>query len=265
MSDQLPPDYFTRHMREMAPHRALLRSVEARLMSRVAWVRPVLDVGCGDGHFASVAYRQPIDVGLDLHERDMREAAARRPEVYRTLVRASATAMPFPDATFGTVLSNSSVEHIPDIDAALREIARVLRPGGTFAATMPSEHYPEFLLGATLARRLGSRRASHAYGAFFNRISHHYHVDPLEVWRRRFEQAGLELVEHCHYFSPAAHRAFDLAHYLGVPNLISKRLTGRWVLHPLQAKPLEWWFRRYYEEPLPGQGAYQFVRCVRRG
>ncbi|MER3438602.1 MAG: hypothetical protein C4346_14010 [Chloroflexota bacterium] len=85
------------------------------------------------------------------------------------------------------------------------------------------------------------------------------------MWRRRFEQAGLELVEHCSYFSPAAHRAFDLAHYLGVPNLLSKRLTGRWVLHPLQAKPVEWWFRRYYEEPLPGLGAYQFVRCIRRG
>jgi hypothetical protein len=36
------------------------------------------------------------------------------------------------------------------------------------------------------------------------------------------------------------------------------------VLHPLQTKPLEWWYRRYYDEPLPAAGAYQFVRCVKK-
>lgn len=265
MSDKVPPDYLTRHLREMAPHRALLRAVEARLMSTVPLLHPVLDVGCGDGHFASVAYQEPIDVGLDLLERDLREAAARGPAVYQALVRASATALPFKDAAFATVISNCVIEHIPDIDAALREIARVLRPGGTFAATMPSEHYPEYLLGATLARRAGLDRLGRAYGAWFNRISHHYHVDPPEVWRQRLAAAGLTVTEHCYYFSPAAHRAFDAAHYLGVPNLVSKRLFGRWVLHPIQARPFEWWYRRYHEEALPEAGAYQFVRCVKQG
>jgi SAM-dependent methyltransferase len=258
------PDYLTRHLREMAPHRALLRAVEATFMSRVPLVHPVLDVGCGDGHFASVAYAEPIDVGLDLLDRDLAEAATRRPAVYRDLVKASATAMPFPDAAFGTVVSNCVIEHIPNVAATLAEIARVLRPGGSFATTLPSEHYPEYLLGATVARRAGLRRAGKAYGAFFNRISHHYHVDPPEVWRARLAAVGLEVVEYAYYFSPAAHRTFDLAHYVGVPNLVSKRLFGRWVLHPLQARPLEWWYRRYYEEPLPTAGAYQFVRCVKR-
>lgn len=265
MSDQRPPDSLTRHLREMAPHRALLRAVEARLMSTVPLLHPVLDVGCGDGHFASVAYQEPIDVGLDLLERDLREAAARGPTVYRVLVRASATALPFRDEAFATVVSNCVIEHIPDIDAALREISRVLQPGGTFAATMPSEHFPEYLLGTTLARRAGLDRVGRAYGAWFNRISYHYHVDPPEVWQQRFAAAGLAVTEHCYYFSPAAHRAFDLAHYLGVPNLVSKRLFGRWVLHPMQAKPFERWYRRYYEEALPEAGAYQFVRCVKQG
>jgi hypothetical protein len=71
-------------------------------------------------------------------------------------------------------------------------------------------------------------------------------------------------VEHSYYFSAAAHRTFDLAHFIGVPNLISKRLLGRWVLHPAQTIPLEWWYRRYYDEPIPEAGAYQYVRCVRR-
>jgi SAM-dependent methyltransferase len=258
------PDALTRHLREMAPHRALLRAVEARLMGQVPLVHPVLDIGCGDGHFASIAYREPIDVGLDPMDRDLKEAATRVPEVYMKVVKGDATAMPFTDASFATVVSNCVIEHIPDVDATLREISRVLRSGGRFATTLPSEHYPDFLLGSTVARRLGLRSASRAYGDFFNRISHHHHVDPPEVWTRRLDAVGLEVVEHAYYFSPQAHRTFDLAHYIGVPNLLAKRLFGRWVIHPAQARPLEHWYRRYYEEPLPEVGAYQYVRCVKR-
>ena len=258
------PDYLTRHLREMAPHRALLRAVECRYMGAVPLAHPVLDVGCGDGHFASVAYTEPIDVGLDPMDRDLREAATRVPDVYLQVVKGSATALPFPDASFATVLSNCVIEHIPDVDATLREISRVLRPGGTFATTLPSEHYPDYLLGSTVARRLGLSRLSKTYGDFFNRISHHEHVDPPEVWRQRLDAVGLELVEHRYYFSAAAHRVFDLAHYIGVPNLITKRLFGRWVVVPAQATLLDRWFRRYYEEPPPERGAYQFVRCVKR-
>jgi SAM-dependent methyltransferase len=257
-------DYLSRHLREMAPHRAILRSIEARLMASVPLVHPVLDIGCGDGHFASVAYREPIDVGLDVMDRDLNEAATRRPVVFLDLVKASATNMPFPDGAFATVLSNCVIEHIPDVDSVMSEIARVLKPGGIFATTLPSEHYPEYLLGATIGRKLGLNRAARAYGNFFNRISHHHHVDAPEIWKARLESVGLEIEEHTYYFSRSAHHAFDLAHYLGAQNLASKRLLGKWVLHPIQAKPFEWWYRRYYDEPLPESGAYQFVRSRKR-
>ena len=103
-----------------------------------------------------------------------------------------------------------------------------------------------------------------AYGDFFNRISHHEHVDPPDVWSARLAAVGLDVTEHAYYFSPSAHRVFDVAHYIGVPSLISKRLTGKWVIHPVQARLLERWYRRHYEEPFPDEGAYQFVRCVKR-
>lgn len=256
-------DYFSRHLRDMAPHRAILRSVECKFMGRIPRVPPVLDIGCGDGHFASVAYDTPLDVGIDVMRRDLREAAKRRPSPYKHVMFANAITLPFADEAFSTVVSNCVIEHIPDLDATLREISRVLRPGGTFATTLPSEHYPEYLFGATALRNLGLPRLARAYGDFFNTISHHFHVYPPSVWKERLAAVRLQLVEHVYYISPAAHRAFDLSHYLGVPNLITKRLMGRWVLHPAQMLPFDWWLRPYYEEPLPEQGAYQFVRCVK--
>ena len=248
----------------MAPHRAVLRAVECRFMARVPLTPPVLDIGCGDGHFASIAYEQlPIDVGIDVMARDLPEAK-RRSGVYREVMFASGTALPFADASFNTVISNCVIEHIPDNDALLREISRVLKPGGVFATTLPSEHYPDFLLGSTAFRKIGLKGLGERYGRFFNRISYHFHVYPPAEWKRRLEAVGLEVEQQTYYFSAAAHRRFDLSHYLGVPNLVSKRLLDKWMLFDGQRRLFERWLRPWYEEPLPPVGAYQFAQCRKR-
>jgi SAM-dependent methyltransferase len=265
-------DFLAQQLEQMAPHRAILRAVECKWMSRLELERPVLDVGCGDGHFAEVCYRgRAIDFGLDPMERDLAEARSRR-GVYRHLLRSNATDLPFADGTFATVVSNSVLEHIPDVDRAIDEIGRVLRrpdrerglSGGVLAITTPSDHFGELLLGSTMCRRFGLTRLGKAYAGFLNRLSHHFHVDAPEVWKRRFDAANIAVEECFYYFSAAAHRRFDLCHYLGVPNLISKRLFGRWVLFSGQMAPFERWLRPWYEEPLPAIGAYQFIRGRRR-
>ena len=101
-----PRDYLAEQLQDMAPHRAILRAVECKFMARVPLMPPVLDIGCGDGHFASIAYADhlPLDVGIDVMARDLPEAAS-RPGVYRKVMFASATALPFADASFNTVVS----------------------------------------------------------------------------------------------------------------------------------------------------------------
>ncbi|MEZ5381180.1 MAG: class I SAM-dependent methyltransferase [Microthrixaceae bacterium] len=259
-------DYLSRCLATMPPHVAILRAVECRLMGEPELPGPVLDIGTGDGCFAAAAYMRPVDIGVDVRPAASAEAGARGPSVYRSVAAADVTALPFRSGMFHSVVSNCALEHVPDDATALREIARVLRPGGQLLATLPSERFGELLGVTTAARALGLRRCADAYAAFFNRISHHVHVVGPEVWRHRMAAAGLEVVDHRYYFSARAHRAFDLCHYLAVPNLVARLLSGRWVPHPAMARPYERWLGRYYSEPLPQPiGAYQYLRSVKAG
>jgi SAM-dependent methyltransferase len=120
-------DTYEQQLRELPAFRALLRAVEARFYNDLPMPHPILDLGCGDGHFASVTFREPLDVGFDPWERPLQEA--RRRGVYHTLSRADGARMPFPDAAFVTVISNSVLEHIPNVEPVIHEVSRVLRPG----------------------------------------------------------------------------------------------------------------------------------------
>lgn len=251
-------------LNSMAPHRAIVRAVEAWLLSDLEVEAPVLDLGCGEGHFASLAFRRPPDVAIDLSAAAVAEAARR--QFYGHVVQGDACCMPFGNGVFGSVVSNSSLEHVEEVDDALRETWRVLRPGGFLVATTPTDRFANALLGSSIARRLGLEKAGTAYGRFFNRISRHFHAEEPSIWRGRLERAGFEVVRHATYFPPSALRAFDLCHYLSVPFLVARRTVGRWVLHPIQATLFFRWLRRHVQDgPEHPDGVYQLVVCRRIG
>lgn len=221
---------------------------------------PVLDVGCGDGHFASVAFPSPLTAGIDPDSHVLSEARAR--DAYHLLARSMGDALPFPDDHFATIVSNSVLEHISDVDSVLDEIARVLNPGGRFIFCVPSDRFAELLYFPQLFRRLRLGGLARAYERYFNRISRHHHCDGADLWEERLERVGLRLDSSFYYFSEKAHHALDVGHYLGAPNLVAKKLTGRWVVFPTRKNPVlalsERWLRPLYEEPLPASGAYLF-------
>ncbi|MDQ7029294.1 MAG: glycosyltransferase [Ardenticatenia bacterium] len=260
-------DYLRDHLREVPAFRALIRGIECRLFEAAGPLEPpVLDLGCGDGHFAATAFQEPLLVGLDLQEALVREARERG--AYRYPLVASATHLPVADDTFGTVIANCVVEHIPDIEAVLSEVARVLRPGGRFLFGVPSHRFADMLLGSTLLRRLGVKRLAHAYGEWFNRHSLHFHTDHPDVWFQRLSRHGFVVDGWEYYMTPEGLRAFDLAHYVGVPRLISRKLTGKWVAfpNPLATWLFDRWLRPFYEHPTPdGEGPFIFFRARKRG
>jgi SAM-dependent methyltransferase len=107
----------------------------------------VLDLGCGEGRHAITAYlEEQVDViGLDLSLEDLGTARTRFGEFAvpedktRSLsfTCASGLALPFADASFDKVICAEVLEHVPEYQAVLLEIKRVLKPGGQFAASVP--------------------------------------------------------------------------------------------------------------------------------
>lgn len=125
----------------------LLDELEAGYVRRFAQGRDVLEVGCGTGlvllrlrEFARSAR------GVDLSPGMLQKAEQRGLDV--TL--GSATALPFPDHQFDVTCAFKVLAHVPDIEKALAEMARVTRPGGVVLA----EFYNPFSLRG-LAKRLG--------------------------------------------------------------------------------------------------------------
>jgi SAM-dependent methyltransferase len=113
----------------------------------------VLDLGCGGGRHAFEAHRRGASVvAFDRNGGETKDAAAMLAamrdageapaDALGTAVNGDALALPFADAAFDRVIAAEVLEHIPDDAAALAELARVLRPGGTLAVTVP-RWFPE--------------------------------------------------------------------------------------------------------------------------
>ena len=109
----------------------------------------VLDLGCGFGRHAVEAARRGANVvALDAGRDEVDGVAATFAamveagelldgSLHTAAVQGDALHLPFPDATFDRVICSEVLEHIPDDVAAMAELARVLRPGGTMAVTVP--------------------------------------------------------------------------------------------------------------------------------
>ncbi|MCB1643926.1 MAG: class I SAM-dependent methyltransferase [Pseudomonadales bacterium] len=114
----------------------------------------ILDLGCGEGRHAISAYmlNKVESVGVDLSLRDLNTTRERFAEFQdkddgsRSLLIsvANGEALPFADNTFDKVICSEVLEHIPEYHNVLREISRVLKTGGIFAASVP-RFFPEWV------------------------------------------------------------------------------------------------------------------------
>lgn len=103
------------------------------------WVNPepgykILDVGCGRGHLVKALTERGFEAwGIDLNPNASEIAGDLNVQTM------SAAALEFADASFDTVVSFHAIEHIPPLEEAMAEIARVVKPGGKVLLVYPAE------------------------------------------------------------------------------------------------------------------------------
>ncbi len=175
-----------------APGDVVLRYHEAVIWHAIQLSRPILDIGCGDGKITQHIFSHllPLEVGLDPEPTGAVESGS-----YKRVVTAPASAMPVRDASYSTVTSNSTFEHITDDIESIAEISRVLKEGGRLYLTVP---HPS--LSQLIRKRTDSVEQ---YVAVHQRIMH-LHYRPPSEWQTILRQAGMQVVEHKRYLSPQA-------------------------------------------------------------
>ncbi|MEM7336321.1 MAG: methyltransferase domain-containing protein, partial [Chloroflexota bacterium] len=253
-------DLLWKHLKTIPAFRGILRAVEARFYQQIEMPHPILDVGCGDGHFAQVTFDEQIDVGIDPWWGPLQHS--KRNNTYALLLQSLGNELPFPDEHFASALSNSVLEHIPDIQAVLNETGRVLQKNGRFVITMPCHHFNDYLGGVSWFRKIGADGLADRYESLATRITRHVHVNKPEVWAERLAQAGMEIERWQYYFSPGAVQALEIGHVQGVPSALIRALTGHWIIAPWEESlaRTERWLRPFYEEETAvSEGAYIFI------
>ncbi|MGY1684553.1 class I SAM-dependent methyltransferase [Geodermatophilus sp. SYSU D00867] len=148
----------------------------------------VLDLGCGEGRHAFEAYRRgasvvAVDWGVPEVETTKRwlgaiaEAGEAPAGAHHEVVRGDLRHLPFPDGSVDRVIASEVLEHIPDDGTAMTEIARVLKPGGRVAVTVP---------------RYGPERVCWALSdAYHANEGGHVRIYRGDVLRARLSVAGL--------------------------------------------------------------------------
>jgi len=188
----------------------------------------ILDLGCGFGRHAFEAARRGASVvALDAGRDEVEGVAATfaamaeagelsRENLHVAAVQGDALAIPFPDGTFDRVICSEVLEHIPDDIGAMRELARVLRPGGTMAITVP---------------RFGPELINWALSdAYHNVPGGHIRIFRKSQIKKRLTSVGMKVTSH-HY-----------AHGLHSPYWWLKCLVG--------TKNDQNWFVRQYHKLL---------------
>ncbi|MCV7074815.1 class I SAM-dependent methyltransferase [Mycobacterium szulgai] len=164
----------------------------------------VIDVGCGAGRHAFEAYRRGADVvafdrdGAELRSVEnmlqaMSQTGEAPPTASAKAVLGDALRLPYADETFDCVIASEILEHVPQDDAAIAELIRVLKVGGTLAVSVPrwlpervcwllSEEYHSNEGGHVRIYRASALRDKIARGGMELTHTHHAHALHSPFW-----------------------------------------------------------------------------------
>lgn len=244
---------------------AIKECVRLKRMKELPVVGPVLDVGCGDGLFTSLAHPEVDAWGIDINEREAARAQASK--AYRQVICGSVTEenATLPKNFFATTIANCSLEHVPDISAALKNIRRAMKPGGIFYLIVPNGDWTKTLPLRKTLEKVGLSDVGRAYAAGLDAQFAHHHLYDAEGWRKLLEEAGFVDVEWETLGSDGSQAAFEAWLVPSLGGYFTKKLTGKWIVAPalrqLYAWPIFRAVRYLTDRDRGGAGAEILLAC----
>lgn len=186
-----------------------------RVQTIFEWLQPeagdfLLDAGCGRGFYLKfvrhASEAQIAGLELELPYLHIAKQALNEFE-HPPLVNGSLYDLPFPDACFDKIILSEVLEHVPDDAGALRSLARVLKPGGLIAITVPNANYPFWW--DPLNKVLETVFHTHIqYGVFAGIWANHVRLYEPEQLREAVRLAGLEIADERSF----THHSFPFIH-----------------------------------------------------
>lgn len=199
------------------PAIVLWRAVEAKHISKVLstidFEKPILDLGSGDGKVSTTIFDQKIDVGIDISSAEIE--GAKQTKLYNSTIVGDGRSLPFADESFGLVFSNCVIEHIPNVENVLRETSRVLKKGGYFIFTVPSENFANYLFFYVLLIKLRLKEMAQYYSIQRNKRLNHVNIFSGETWKKKLRDLNLKVVTIEEYLSKSTIEVWDLLVFLG--------------------------------------------------
>jgi SAM-dependent methyltransferase len=229
-SRELSYDHFSKYFPHAPTALCIKECARLAALRELEVEGPILDVGCGDGLFAKVAFEHAEVWGIDIDGTEGRWAQASR--AYTQIILGDITKAKLPTSFFKTCVANCSLEHVRDIQAALATIAGSLVPGGKAYLFVPNRDWASKFMTVRVLGALFGRKAGRLLQDGIDEFFQHHHLYDEQGWREVVARSPLEVVEIKPVLSTAttvAFEAFLLPSLLGWAN---KKLTTRWTNFP---------------------------------
>jgi SAM-dependent methyltransferase len=226
---------------------------------------PILDVGCGDGLFARIAFNEAEVWGIDIDAKEGRWAAASGS--YSQVILGDVTRATLPGSFFATCVANCSLEHVPRIDLALKNIRNSLRPGGRAFLFVPNRDWARAFVSYRALEAVGLGSAAELLRSSIDTFFKHHHLYDAEGWHELVAASGLEVEAVEPVLSTATTVAFEALLIPSLAGWLNKHLTSRWTNFPrarrLYARPVHAMVERLLRSSRPDLTA-EFLVVARR-
>jgi SAM-dependent methyltransferase len=206
------------HVPEMAVHKRI--ELDAFTTRRNSLLGRCVDLGCGNGFVGGILKRMAsIEElhGVDPVESFVNDTIAND---YSGFTSATASKIPLESASFDCAISICVMEHVEDLDDALREVLRLLKPGGALVLTTPA---PEFRMSAITVRLwslLGLRERAEVAARLHDKVSMHFHYATADEWRNNLAAIGFDCVDVMPFFSTRQMLAYEIINWpVRIPEL----------------------------------------------